>query len=1108
MGSWPPSAHGGPPVNVADSCRSFVRPRPPGVSVPARVRPLSAILLFPISLLAATLPAQPTEAGWLRYPAIAPDGRSLVFTYRGDLWRVDVAGGPARPLTQHVAHDAMPVWSPDGRQIAFASDRHGNYDIYVMPADGGEPRRLTGHSAPETPYSFTPDGSAVLFGAVRTDLASNRGYPTGSQPELYRVPVAGGRPVQVLTTPAEDARYSADGRTLVYHDRKGGENAWRKHQQSAIARDLWAFDVSRGTHRQLTTWAGEDRSPVFIDNERALLFLSEESGTFNVHRLDIASGTRTQLTRFTGAPVRFLSVANDGTAAFSHDGQLYVMRPGAAPERVRVTIAADAKANAERVVPVSGGVAGLVVSPNGKEVAFLFRGDVFVAGVDGGNVKQVTRTVEAESGVQFAPDGRAIVYASERGGRWGIYEARRVRDGEPYFHAATLLRETPLLVNDRENFQPLFSPDGRELAYIEDRNTLKVRTLATGATRTLLTPRELDATGPTHHFVWSPDGKWLLFDLSVPGLAPGEVGLVPADGRGPVRNLTRSGFSDSRAMWINGGAGMLWLSNRDGLKGVAQAGGAQRDAYALFFTRAAWDRFQLTKEELAVRQEAEKSASPAARRSDTTSSASVALALDLDDASLETRRARLTIHSSSLGDALVSKDGEHLYYLARFERGFNLWTTNLRTKETKQLVALNANSASMQWDPEQKSLFVLANGQLSKIDPSSGKRDPITLSGEMVVNANAERVTQFDQVWRRVRDVFYTAGWHGADWPALRALYEKHLPHIGTPHEFAELLAEMLGELNVSHSGATYSGGQASDDATAALGVLFDPAYEGLGARVVEVLAGGPLDRVDSTVRAGALLIAIDGDTVTPDADIARFLNRKAGRTVLLTFRDGTTTVERIVKPITIADENRLLYARWVRRNREEVERRSNGRLGYIHLPGMNDGAYRTTFEEVLGRYADKDGLVVDTRFNGGGDLVADLAMFLSGERFFEYTTDTRSSGFEPNFRWTKPSVALANEANYSDGHCFAYAYRQLQLGTLVGASVPGTCTFGGWQSLPDGIRWGVPAMGVKDSRTGRYLENLQTDPDVRVLNDATLQSTGRDQQLEAAIDALLARLR
>jgi C-terminal processing protease CtpA/Prc len=778
---------------------------------------------------------------------------------------------------------------------------------------------------------------------------------------------------------------------------------------------------------------------------------------------------------------------------------------------VAVTIASDAKANAERVLSVTNGVSGLVVAPSGKEVAFTYRGDVFVAGVDGGLTKQVTRTPEAETGVQFSPDGKALVYASERGGRWAIYEARRVREGEPHFFAATLLRETPLVANDRQNVRPTFSPDGRELAYIEDRSTLRVRTLASGATRTLLTSAHLDDSGAGHQFAWSPDGRWILFDLSVPGLAPGEVGLVPADGRGPVRNLTRSGFRDARAAWILGGAGMLWFSNRDGLKGVAQSGGSQQDAYAMFFTRAAWDRFQLTKEEFALVKEAEDAAAKA-RSTDSAkaraASAPTAVELELDDDLLEVRRARLTIHSSTLADALVSKDGETLYYLARFERGYNLWATTLRTRETKQVLALNANSASMQWDKEQKALFLLTDGQIAKVDPSSAKRDAVPLRGEMIVDARAEREAQFDQVWRRVRDVFYTAGWHGADWPALRTLYAKHLPHVGTQHEFAELLAEMLGELNVSHSGATFSSSGATDDATAALGVLLDPVHAGAGARIVEVLRGGPLDRVGTSIPAGTLIVAVDGDSITPDTDIAALLNRKAGKPVLLALQDGARRFEETVKPITTGEEQRLLYARWVRRNREEVERRSNGRLGYVHIPGMNDGAYRTTFEEVLGRYADRDGLVVDTRFNSGGDLVADLAMFLSGERFFDYTTDTRSSGFEPNFRWTKPSVALANEANYSDGHCFAYAYKQLAIGPLVGMPVPGTCTFGGWQSLPDGVRWGVPALGVKDAKTGRYLENLQTEPDVLVRNDAAVVITGRDQQLEAAVDALLARLR
>jgi Tol biopolymer transport system component/C-terminal processing protease CtpA/Prc len=1072
-----------------------------------KTRLLALISVFTLGAASASAQSGPT---WLRYPAISPDGRTIVFTYKGDLYRVAAAGGAAAPLTAHTAHDFMPVWSRDGRQIAFASDRYGNFDVFVMPAEGGEAKRLTFHSAAEYPYTFTGDDTGVVFGAARMDTAANRGFPTGSQPELYQVPAAGGRPVQLLTTPAEDARFSRNGQFMLYHDKKGGENPWRKHHTSAIARDVWIYDTKAGTHRAITTFAGEDRSPVFTDGDKAFYYLSEESGSFNVHKMGIEGGKSQQVTSFRKLPVRFLSVSDAGTLCFGYDGELYTMRPGASPQRVAVAIAADAKANRERIVPVTTGAREMAVAPSGREIAFVARGDVFVTSVEGGVTKRVTTTPEEERGVGFSPDGKAIVYASERSGRWAIYEARKARDEEPYFYASTLLRELPLVANAQQNTQPLYSPDGREVAYIEDRHTLKILNLESKQSRTLLTDREIFGGGGGHHFVWSPDSRWLLFDYSIPGIAPGEVGLVRADGQGTPANLTLSGFNDDGAKWILGGKAMLWFSNRDGLKSVAQGGSAQRDVYAMFFTKDAWDRFRLTKEEYALVKEAEErkekdkpKADAEKDKKDPSKDAKVEdVVVDFDG--LEIRRARLTIHSSLLSDALISKDGETLYYLARFEKNANLWSTSLRTKETKMLVALNANGGRMEWDREQKHIFLLADGTLSKIDPAGAKRESVGFSSEVVADTGAERAAMFDHVWRRTRDTFYSAGYHGVDWIGIRPVYAKYLPHISNNYEFSEMLSEMLGELNISHSGSSYSPSSPADDATAALGVFYDQAWTGPGMKVAEVVKDGPLDKAGMDVKPGMIIESVDGQAIAADMDIAQALNRRAGKPVLLVVSDGAKKTEIVTKPVTLAEENRLLYARWVRRNQDEVDRRSGGQLGYIHVPGMNDGAYRTTFEEALGKYALRKGLVVDTRFNGGGDLVADLAMFLSGKQFFNYTTDTRSNGFEPNFRWTKPSVSLANEANYSDGHCYAYMYKMLKLGPLVGMPVPGTCTFAGWEMLTDGVRWGVPGVGVKDSTTGRYLENQQTEPDIRLMNEYHVVITGRDQQLEAAVAELM----
>ena len=1075
---------------------------------------IASLLCFLVAAVSGAS-AQEPSANWLRYPAISPDGRTIVFTYKGDLYRVPAGGGPAIPLTTHEAHDFMPVWSHDGTQIAFASDRHGNFDVFVIPAGGGQARRLTFHSSAEYPYTFANDDKAVLFGAARLDTAAHRGFPTGSQPELYRVAVAGGRVEQVLTTPAEDVKLSRDGQFFLYQDKKGGENVWRKHHTSAIARDIWAFDLKSGEHRKMTSFAGEDRNPVLTDGDKSFYYLSEESGSFNVHRMSLQGGKPQQVTSFKKLPVRFLSASDGGVLCFGYDGEIYTMKAGGQPQKVGITIAADARSNGERVLPVSGGVREMAVSPTGKEVAFIFRGEVFAVSVEGGVTKRVTNTPEQERGVTFSPDGKALLYASERGGSWKIYETRRTRDEEPYFYASTVLKETPLIASATENYQPLYSPDGKEVAFIADRMTLKVYTLESKQVRTLLTNKELFSNADAdQYFQWSPDSKWILFDYSVPGLAPGEVGLVRADGKGTVANITQSGFNDSRAKWILGGKAMLWFSNRDGLRSVAQGGGAQSDAYAMFFTQEAWDRFRLTKEELALVKEAEekkeKDKAEAAKKDAAAAKEKEAkpedVAIDFDG--LPIRKVRLTIHSSSLGDALISKDGDTLYYLARFEKGMNLWSTNLRTKETKMLLALNANSGRLEWDKEQKNLFLLADGAIAKIDPASAKREAVTVNGEMLLNVPAERAVMFDHVWRRTKETFYTAGYHGADWEGLRPVYEKYLPHIGNAYEFVEMLSELLGELNISHSGASYAPQAANQDETGAIGAFYDYSYKGAGVKIDEVIKDGPLDKAGFGIRPGAVVEAVDGEVIAADRDLSQYLNRKAGKKVLLSIVEAGKRTDVAVKPITLGEENRLLYARWVRRNQEEVDRLSEGQLGYIHVPGMNDGAYRTTYEEVMGKYATRKGVVVDTRFNGGGDLVADLAMFLSGKRFFEYTTDTRANGYEPNFRWTKPSISLANEANYSDGHCYAYTVKALNLGKLVGMPVPGTCTFAGWESLQDGIRWGVPPVGVKDSTTGKFLENLQTEPDIKVMNDYAVVIKGKDQQLEAAVASLLKEIK
>ena len=1046
-----------------------------------------------------------TEPKWLRYSSISPDGKTIVFTFKGDLYKVASNGGNATALTMHEAHDFMPVWSNDSKTIAFASDRYGNFDIFTISVDGGEAKRVTYHSAQEYPYSFSNDNKNIVFGAARLDAPQNRQFPTGSMPELYSVAVGGGKVTQLLTTPAEDVKISKDGSKWIYHDKKGGENAWRKHHTSSIARDIWVYDTKTQQHTKITSFNGEDRSPLFTDSDKAMYYLSEESGSFNIHKMNLAGAKSEQLTSYKKHPVRFLSQSNDGTLCYSYDGELYTMKPGSSAKKVAVNILADARKNDEQLIRVSSG-SGISVSPNGKEVAFIFRGEVFVTSVEGSITKRITNTPEQETSVSFAPDGKSVIYAAERNNKWSVFESRIVRADEPYFYAATLLKENALLDNDNDNTQPLYSPDGKEIAFVENRNYLKIYTVATKQVRSLLNTEQIFAfVENDQYFTWSPDSKWLLFDYAVPGSAVGEVGLVSADAK-KIVNLTQSGFNDYRPKWVMGGKAILWQSNRDGLRAAAMSGNTQSDAYMMFLTQESFEKFKLSKEEIALLKEIEENKAKA-----DTSKKKTAVAKDsvmIDWAGLSERKAKVTIHSSSMGDALVSKDGETLYYLARFERGMNLWSTNLRTRETKMIVPLNAGFAAMQWDKDQKSIFLSSDGGITKLDPVSGKQDRVGINGEMTINLTAEKQAMFNHVWRRTKKTFYTKTFHGIDWDSYKPDYDKYIPSIGNNYEFSELLSELLGELNVSHSGSSYGSFNPNGDATASLGAFYDAAYTGVGVKIEEVIKEGPLDKTGLNIVAGNIIESIDGEAISADKDLAQYLNRKAGKNVLLVINDGTNKKEVIIKPVSLGEQNALLYRRWIKRNAEEVDKLSNGQLGYVHIPGMNDGAFRSTYEDIMGKYFHKKGIVVDTRNNGGGDLVADLAMFLSGKKFMDYANDIRSNGFEPNFRWTKPVISIANEANYSDGHCYSYMIVDQKIGKLVGAPVPGTCTFAGWESLMDtGINWGAPTVGVK-AINGKYLENWQTEPDVKILMSPEQTRKGVDQQLEAAVKELLKEIK
>jgi tricorn protease len=1064
------------------------------------------------ALLGTTGIASGERAMWLRYPAISPDGRSVVFTFHGNLWRVASTGGTATPLTMNDAYDFMPVWSPDGRTIAFASDRYGNFDVFVMPAEGGEATRLTFHSADDLPTSFTPDGTSVLFSSARLDAASSAQFPTPAQPELYQVSLAGGMPRQVLTTPALYAVYDRAGRRLAYSDQKGYEMEWRKHDHSSFARDVWLWDMASNTHTRLTAFGADDRQPVWAPDEKSLYYLSERSGSFNVWRLELADPAHPQqITTHTASPVRFLSISRRGDLCYGWDGELWV-RPAEAKEsrRLEVLVAADSRRPRLEHDDVSGEISEFELSPNGKEIAFIARGEVFVTSTDDGTTKHITDTPEQERSVSFSPDGRTLLYASERGGSWNLYRTDLTDDSEPAFFNATALKERTVLATDAEEFQPRFSPDGKEVAYLENRTTLKVLDLASGKTRTVL-PGELNYSysDGDQWYEWSPDGRHFVVQFLSPTRWSNEVGLVSSAGGSDVVNLTKSGYEDVHPRWGLKGELIYWATDRNGTR--QQAGWpAEFDIYGAFLTTKAWDRHRLSEVELGQLKEREKEAEKGKGGGETEKAEApkLAEAVDIQLEGLEDRTVRLSLHSADLEGAELTPDGETLAYLAKFEKGYDLWKYVPRTKEVKLVAKLDAEHASLELDREGKKAYVLADHRLQSVELDSGKSSPVKLSATLELDAAAERAYLFEHIWRQTKEKFLVKDMHGVDWDAVKAAYARFLPFIDNDRDFAELVSEMQGELDASHTGCRFRP-ERDSDATAALGFFPDPTYRGDGVRVLEVIEGGPLHKTGTKVKSGVVIEAIDGERIAAGANWYPLLNRKADTPVRLALLDPSngSRWEESVKPISQQEQRHLLYQRWVRTRRAEVDRLSGGRIGYAHIRGMNDGAYREIFEEIFGRAVDKEAIVLDTRFNGGGNLVEPLTVFLSGKVYARDVPRGRQVGVEPVQRWTRPSIVVMNEGNYSDAHCFPMAYTQLGLGETVGMPVPGTCSSVWWERLQDrALVFGIPEVGLVDMQ-GDLMENKQLTPTYQVDNDPVLEAAGRDQELEKAVAVLLAKL-
>lgn len=1059
--------------------------------------------------------ATATTPLFMRDAAISPDGQKIAFTYKGDIWTVPAAGGNATRITMtDQYYEASPVWSPDSRSLAFRSNRAGSFDVYITDANGGEVRRLTFDSGAETPEAFTPDGKSLLFSAFKTPTAETAAFPSSRLTQLYSVPVEGGRPMLVSATPVLYPVFSPVNKNILYYqDIKGFEDQWRKHHTSSDTRDVWMFDLKSGKHVNLTERGGEDRNPVISPDGKTLYFLSERNGgSMNVYSMEPRKGAvPSAVTSFESHPVRFLSGAGDGTLAFTYDGEIYTMRPGSQPSKVDISLSADFYQPVKRI-PVSSAQGG-VPSPDGKQIAFINRGDVFVTSVEFPTTRQITKTVEGESQINWQPDGKAIVYTSERDGHWNIYKATVGHDGDPDFANATIITEEALFPasDGVERTCPSYSPDGSKLAFVADRNKLMVMDVASGNVKQITDGHTHTSRGGSISYSWSPDSRWIVMDGILHHHDPySDIILVNATD-GTLIPLTETGYFDESPKFVLDGNAVMFGSDRYGMRAHA-SWGSEQDVMIVFLNSDAYDKFRLSEQDYALRTELEKENAKKSAEKDNgkkeekdKKNEDKVKEIVVEPDGIQDRIIRLTPNSSNLGDAIITADGASLFYLSAFEGGYDLWKKDLRKGDVK-LVSKNVGGGSLVSDKDGKNYFLLSR-TMRKLDPKSDKLTPISFSGTMSLDEAAEREYMFDYVKCQERERFYEKNMHGVDWENLTEHYRRFLPHISNNYDFATLLSEMLGELNVSHTGGRYTApANPNLDRTASLGLMYDMTDRNRDGLVVsEVIDGGPMDKSWSKIKAGDVITAIGGKKLKSGEPVEPLLANLAGQKTLVEFttRSGKTDRE-VVVPISASQENELLYRRWIKQRAADVDRWSNGRLGYVHIRSMGDPSYRDMYADVLGKYNDRDGIVIDVRWNGGGRLHEDVEVLFSGKHYFTQVVRGVEACAMPSRRWNKPSIMVMAEPCYSNAHGTPWVYSHMGLGKLVGRPVPGTMTSVNWVTMQDpSMVFGIPVTGYR-THEGTYLENSQLDPDVHVTNTPEALQSGEDTQLRVAVETLL----
>ena len=1037
------------------------------------LHPRSLGLVLALVAFAAPAASAQEPIRFARTPDISPDGKTVAFSYLGDIWTVEAIGGVARPVTMHEAHDINPVFSPDGKYLAFSSNRHGSYDVFVVPAVGGKPRRLTYDSGHDMVTGWTPDGKNVVF-------FSTRGTAFPANNDCYTVPAEGGAEKKLPLFEGKEAHFSPSGTAVAFT--RGPGTWYRRGYRGSSNDDIWVSTLDGAKQTRVTTFDGQDSYPMWAADGHKLFYVSENGskpGCNNVVCQELngdnaPTGGLKRVTQHDEDMVRRARISGNGEwIVYECGADLWVVstRGSIPPRRLAIEVNADDKSNTERSVTYTGQATEFALSPDEDFAVFSVHGELFLTKVpDGGKSTRLTESSGYDHNASFAPDGKSILFASDRNGVEDLFLLEPDDAEHPELTKAHKFKVTQLTKTTEAETGASFSPKGDKIAFLRAGKLWQMK--PDGTEQKVLVEQQ-----QVVDYDWSPDGKYMVF-ARLDGSFASELYIVPTDGSAPPKNITRYATSNNDVTWSSTGGKISFVSQRGGQSTPLQP-------YVLSLQKPAVGGAKGPSGDI-----------------------------DWEDIHLRAER----IPAQEADHVVISPNGSQI----AFRSARDVWIANSNGTSTTRLTS-GQFPGQIRWAKKTGGLIYFLNGSgelryvrtgSGLIAPTGPSADPpkVGFQAKMTIKRDEEFAEMFVQSWRALSDSFYDPKYHGADWIAVRAKYQPLVAHVATREDLYSLISLMLGELNASHLGISAPfGTPGPSEVTADLGLIFDEKYAGPGLKVAEVLKRGPADKRGIAIKPGDVVLAIDRVTLTDRVNVSQLLNNKTNEGVLLDViedpKDSKT--KRRVEIVAVGRQrvSDLMYDRWVDGNAAAVSKASGGKVGYIHIKGMDEDGLNSFVRALYSDHFDKEAVVIDVRYNGGGFTHDQVLNYLGGKEHTIFRTRDGGEGLvmrDYDRKWTKPMVVMTNNRSYSDAEIFPQAFRAMGLGKVVGQATGGFVIGTNGVRLIDGSTFRTPRIGVFTMK-GVNMEKQGVMPDVAV--EITLEdwAKGLDTQLTKAVEVVAA---